>query len=69
MDWYLCSEQILDNVSPPLHCEDDEGFFLLPKLVIKNVYDVGLRSERKKFSLPLMDVIENHVFDRGKSSW
>jgi hypothetical protein len=65
---HFYSEQFLDGVSSPLHCEDDQGFFLLPVLVIKGVFDVGLRDETKNFSLPLMFVTENHVFDRGKYS-
>ena len=65
-DCLFYSEQILSGVPSPLHCENDEGFFLMPVLVIKCVFNSGKRNERRNFGLPLLDVLENHVFDRGK---
>ena len=67
-DFLFYSEQILSDVPSPLHCENDEGFFLMPVLVIKCVFNSDKRNERRNFGLPLLDVLENHVFDRGKQS-
>lgn len=66
--WYFYSEQILNNVSPPINYENDGGFFLLPEMVIKNVYDGGKRNDIIFFGFPLMDVTKNQVFNKGKCS-
>ena len=49
-----------------MHHENDnkDGFFVFLAMETTNIF--GEENENKTHTLPLMDVIKNQVFDRGK---
>ena len=49
-----------------MHYETEGSYFVLPSVWFQYDDMIGETKEKENHSLPLMDVIENYVYDRGK---
>ena len=49
-----------------MHYEAEGSYFVLPSVCFQYDDMIGETKERENHNLPLMDVTENYVYDRGK---
>ena len=53
---------------PSMHYENQKNYFVLPTELIENFYVFGETDGKVFSSLPLGDISENQMFDRGKKN-